>query len=127
MRAIDTNVLVRLVTADNVKQAAAAEKFIEVGAWASLLVLAETIRVLNAVYDRQPQQIIESIEMLLDHEQLALQDPDVVAAALVHYRKRPSLGFSDCLVLEMARKAGHLPLGTFDRDLGKVDGARLVT
>ena len=88
---------------------------------------AETIRVLNAVYDRQPQQIIESIEMLLDHEQLALQDPDVVAAALVHYRKRPSLGFSDCLVLEMARKAGHLPLGTFDRDLGKVDGARLVT
>jgi predicted nucleic-acid-binding protein len=127
MRAIDTNVLVRLVTADDVKQAAAAEKFIEAGCWASLLVLAETIWVLDAVYERQPQQIIESIEMLLDHEQLALQDPDVVAAALEHYRKRPPLGFSDCLVLEMARKAGHLPLGTFDRDLGKLDGAQLVT
>jgi len=127
MRAIDTNVLVRLVTADDVKQAAAAEKFIEAGSWASLLVLAETIWVLDSVYERQPQQIIESIEMLLDLEQLALQDPDVVAAALAHYRKRPSLGFSDCLVLEMARKAGHLPLGTFDRDLGKLDGAQLVT
>ena len=29
----------------------------------------------------------------------------------------------DCLLLEIARKAGHLPLGTFDRDLGKLNGA----
>ena len=28
------------------------------------------------------------------------------------------------LVLEMARKAGHLQLGTFDRRLSKVDGAQ---
>jgi hypothetical protein len=27
------------------------------------------------------------------------------------------------MVLEIARKAGHVPLGTFDRRLGKVDGA----
>jgi predicted nucleic acid-binding protein len=33
------------------------------------------------------------------------------------------LGFSDCLILEAARKAGHLPVGTFDRDLSKLDGA----
>jgi hypothetical protein len=31
--------------------------------------------------------------------------------------------FSDCLVLEIARKAGHLPLATFDRALGSLDGA----
>ena len=30
---------------------------------------------------------------------------------------------SDCLMLEVARKAGHLPLGTFDRDLAKLRGA----
>lgn len=47
-----------------------------------------------------------------------------MAAALAHYRKRPALGFSDCLVLEPARKAGHLPLGTCDRELGKLAGAR---
>jgi antitoxin HigA-1 len=34
-----------------------------------------------------------------------------------------SLGFFDCLVLEVARKAGHLPLETFDRDRSKLDGA----
>jgi predicted nucleic acid-binding protein len=44
------------------------------------------------------------------------------AAALAHFRRSPSLGFSDCLALEIARKSGHLPLGTFDRDLAKLDG-----
>ena len=66
MRAVDTNVLVRLVTRDDGKQ---------------------------------------------------------VAAALERYRRRPALGLSDCLILEVARKAGHVPLGTFDRELGKLNGA----
>jgi predicted nucleic acid-binding protein len=59
----------------------------------------------------------------LNHEHLTLQDPDTVAAAVERFRQRPRLGFSDCLVLEVARKAGHVPLGTFDRDLGALDGA----
>jgi predicted nucleic acid-binding protein len=29
----------------------------------------------------------------------------------------------DCLALELARKAGHLPLGTFDRRLRRSAGA----
>jgi predicted nucleic acid-binding protein len=61
--------------------------------------------------------------MLLNHRTLTLQDPEVVSAALDSFRKQPSLGYSDCLLLELARKAGHLPLGTFDRNLGKLDGA----
>jgi predicted nucleic-acid-binding protein len=56
------------------------------------------------------------------HRDLVLQDPDVVAAALAHYRRRPKRGFSDCLVLEVARKAGHIPVGTFERELGKLEG-----
>ena len=64
------------------------------------------------------------VQMLLNHKDLTIQDADAVAAALAHYRRRPRLGFSDCLVLEVARKAGHLPLGTFDRELGKLEGAQ---
>jgi hypothetical protein len=45
-----------------------------------------------------------------------------VAAALQQFREHPALGFSDCLVLEIARKAGHLPLGAFDRNLAKLAG-----
>jgi predicted nucleic acid-binding protein len=80
MRAVDTNVLVRLITRDDTRQLTAAEAFV--------------------------------------------QDHEVVAAALDLFLQRPRRGFSDCLVIEVARKAGHLPLGTFDRDVGKVPGAQ---
>lgn len=122
MRAVDTNVLVRLITRDDDRQVASAEKFVSRGAWVSHLVLAETTWVLRAAYDLGHQQIATAVAMLLSHEQLALQDSDVVAAALERYRRKPSLGFSDCLVLEIAKKAGHLPLGSFDRVLGRMDG-----
>ena len=65
-----------------------------------------------------------AIEMLLSHKDLTLQDSEIVAAALGLFRERPSLGFSDCLMLHVASKAGHKPMGTFDRALGKVEGAQ---
>jgi predicted nucleic-acid-binding protein len=121
MRAVDANVLVR-----DDAQVIAAEAFIEGGALAPLLALAETLWVLDAVYERTSAQLAKAADLLLDHESLTLQDPDVVASALKIFRARPSLGFSDCLLLEIARKAGHLPLGTFDRNLARVEGARRV-
>ncbi len=122
MRAVDTNVLVRLVTRDDARQVATAERFVERGAWVSHLVLAETTWVLTSVYERDPAGIATAVDMLLNHEHLTLQDPDAVAAAVEDFRGRPAVGFSDCLVLAIARKAGHLPLGTFDRNLAKLGG-----
>ena len=123
MLAVDTNVLVRLLARDDSRQAAAADKAVARGAWASHLVLAEAVWVLDAVYARSPKQLIGALDLLLIHESLVLQDADVVAAALAQFRARPALGFSDCLVLEIARKAGHLPLATFDKALAKSAGA----
>ena len=123
MRAVDTNVLVRLVVRDDANQVRVAEEFVASGAWVSQLVLTETMWVLDAVYGRTPEQIATAVDMLLNHRQLTVQDSDVVAAAIESFRKRPSLGFSDCLVLEIARKSGNLPLGTFDRELSKLDDA----
>jgi predicted nucleic-acid-binding protein len=124
MRAVDTNVLVRLIARDDQKQAGAAEAFVAPGAWVSHLVLAETLWVLASVYDLGPGQLALAVELLLGHDKLVLQDPDVVRAALAAFRARPKLGFSDCLVCEVARKAGHQPLGTFDRELAKLTGAQ---
>jgi predicted nucleic acid-binding protein len=76
---------------DDGRQVEAAEEFVQKGAWISHLVLAET-----------------------------LQDAEVVASALAHYRSRSAIAFSDCLVLEIARKAGHLPIGAFDRNFAKI-------
>jgi predicted nucleic-acid-binding protein len=122
MRAVDTNVLVRLLARDDAKQVAVAEAFVARGAWVPHLVLAEAAWVLASVYNRGPQEIATAVEMLLNHERLTVQDPDVVAAAVASVRRRPAVGFSDCLVLEVSRKAGHLPLGTFDRDFSRLAG-----
>ncbi len=123
MRAVDTNVLVRLVTRDEAEQVVAAENFVADGAWVSILALAEATWVLSSVYGLSTDQLADAVEKLLDHRNLVLQDPDVVSAALQRFRHRPSIGFSDCLLLQMATKAGHLPLGTFDRNLARLEGA----
>jgi predicted nucleic-acid-binding protein len=117
-------VVVRLVVRDDPEQVRIAESFVASGAWVSHLVLAEALWVVDAVYDRTLEQIATAIDMLLNHEALVIQDAEVVALALEQFRKRTALGFSDCLVLEIARKSGHIPLGTFDRDLAKIDGAK---
>lgn len=122
MRAVDTNVLVRLLAGDDDKQTEAATAFVSKGAWVSQLVLAETMWVLRARYRLEHAGIAAAVEMLLNQKQVTVQDADVVEAALGLYRRKPALGFSDCLVLEIARKAGHLPLGSFDKALSRFDG-----
>jgi len=124
MRAVDTNVLVRLITRDDVKQVALAEAFVANGAWVPHLAIAEATWVLGSVYDRGPEAIATAVEMLLSHQHLTVQDTEAVAAAVAQFRQQPKVGFSDCLMVEVARKAGHTPLGTFDRDLGKIAGAQ---
>ncbi|ODS57347.1 MAG: PIN domain-containing protein [Acidobacteria bacterium SCN 69-37] len=124
MRAVDTNVLVWLMTRDDPKQAAAADAFVAPGAWVSHLAVAEATWVLASVYGRDAAAIATAVEMLLSHEHLTVQDSEAVDAAVAQFRRRPKVGFSDCLLVEIARKAGHTPLGTFDRDLSKIDGAQ---
>jgi len=126
MRAVDTNVLIRLIVQDNSPQTAAAKDFIRDGIWISTLALAETMWVLAAIYGHSPDKIGEAIEMMLDLPNAVLQDAEAVEEALSLFHGRPALGFSDCLIIALARKTGNLPLGTFDRRLAKVDGAHLL-
>jgi predicted nucleic-acid-binding protein len=64
MRAVDTNVLVRLITRDDEDQVKAAEAFVRKGAWVSHLVLAETTWVLITGYELKHDQVATAIEML---------------------------------------------------------------
>lgn len=123
MRAIDTNILVRLLVRDDPEQAAQAEAYIAHGAWISCIALAETMWVLGSAYRHRREEIAEAIDMLLKHAAISVQEPDIVRAALDRFRSSKRVAFTDCLILESSRKAGHTPLGTFDRDLGKLDGA----
>ena len=123
MRAIDTNVVLRLLVGDDDVQVAAAEKFIRDGAWLPILALAEAAWSLRSVYKRNPGEIAAAIEMLLDNEMISIEHSNAAKNALRLFRLSPALGFSDCLMLEMARAAGHLPLGTFDGRLAKAESA----
>jgi predicted nucleic-acid-binding protein len=126
MRAVDTNVLVRLLVRDDARQAAAADEYISNGAWVSKVVLVEAVWVMGTAWGLTAAALARAIQMVLDHEHLTIEDVDTVTAALAHFRKHPGLGFADCLIVEIARKAGHLPLGTFDRRLGKLDGVERI-
>ena len=121
--------MVRLIARDDSRQVASAENFVRGGAWVLTLALAEAVWVLETVYELAPKNQARAIGMLLNHRDLVIQDSETVTAALELFQAKPDsgqtrLGFSDCLMLHLARKAGHLPLGTFDRSLSKIDGTR---
>ena len=121
MRAVDTNALVRLIVRDDPDQVRRAEAFVAPGAWISHLVLAETLWVLGSVYNLSANGIATAVGMLMEHDQLALQDRDVVEKALQDFKKHPAIGFTDCLIVQVARKLGHRPIGTFDRSMSRLD------
>ncbi|HRE44599.1 MAG TPA: type II toxin-antitoxin system VapC family toxin [Terricaulis sp.] len=123
MRAIDTNILVRLIARDDEKQTQAALALVAGGAWVSHIVLAETVWVLRSAFGMARGELVNTLDNLLKHETLAMQDADIVAAALDMFRTERKVDFTDCLILETARRAGRAPLATFDRELAKLKGA----
>ncbi len=126
MRAVDTNLLVRVLAKDDAKQEKAALKYIAGGVWVSLLVLAEVIWVMRTVYGCDRAQLYGFAELLLGHDDLQFENIDVAQRALDAFKQHRKLNFSDCLVVEIARKQGHKPLATFDVALSKIDGAYRV-
>lgn len=122
MVAVDTNVILRLLTGDDPEQAVIAEAAIADGAWVSHVVVIETAWALRVNFRFDHAAVARALDLLLKNDKVTIEDADVVAAAVEQYRRAPALRFSDCLILESARKAGHLPLVTFDRALARLDG-----
>ncbi|HET7266491.1 MAG TPA: type II toxin-antitoxin system VapC family toxin [Oleiagrimonas sp.] len=126
MRAIDTNVLVRLIARDNRQQVERSERFIAGGAWVSNLVLAESVWVLQSVYGLRKAQLATAIDMLLEHRQLVLEGAGAVRTALDDFVANRGVGFTDCLIVAIARDNGHVPVGSFDKKLSRLDGAQAL-
>ncbi len=126
MRAVDTNILVRLLERDDPAQASAAEAFLQEGGalWVSHVVLAETVWVLESVFKRTKKEILGVLDALVNNVDIHLNEPSVVSIAIAHYRSSKA-DFSDCLVLSIAQAQGHLPLATFDKNLAKLPGTVL--
>jgi predicted nucleic-acid-binding protein len=89
-------------------------------------VLAESVWVLESVYELTRTQVRTAISMLLEHRQLVLQEADTVRGALADFSAKREVGFTDCLVVAIARKNGHVPIGSFDKKLSKLGDAQAL-
>ena len=128
MIALDTNVIVRLVTRDDPEQAETARAVFAAGElWASKTVLLETEWVLRYSYDLSRETIAETFTRLLGYRPLEIEDRGAVLRALGWFRQ--GLDFADALHLASAPLALSPDDGfvTFDRPLaqaaGRLDGA----
>jgi predicted nucleic-acid-binding protein len=129
---VDTNVLVRLLAADDAKQAAQATALMQRAArtgeslFVPLTVVLELEWVLRSRYRYPKDQILSTLSSLLETRELVFQEEAAVEHAL-HYYRRGRVDFAECLHLGCAASAGQLPMMTFDRSAARIEGARLVS
>jgi len=140
--AVDTNVLLRYLLRDDIKQANKAKKLIE-GLDKVLVVdvvLVEAVWVLKSSrYKLNKQQIINTILVLFYEENIVFEDPHVVWSALKDYTlaqpikvkgKVKRADFADALIINKSIKYGKIngfevsPFYTFDKAALLIDGAK---
>jgi predicted nucleic-acid-binding protein len=128
MRGLDTNIIVRFLTADEPTQSEAARQLIETAETTgerlhvSTLVLAELVWVLRGSRYALPRnEVADAVGALLDASVFEIQDRDLVRSAATAFRDGPA-DFSDYLIGEYDRRAGCTSTLTFDRRLARTDG-----
>lgn len=126
MIGLDTNVVVRLLTADDPKQLKQAQALVQriedAGdrALISVIVLCETAWVLDRAYGISRQQIADAIESMLSVWSFEIEDRDAVSDAMHRYRTGTG-DFADLVIGVRAKAAGCSVVATFDKALHKID------
>ena len=125
MAAIDTNVLVRLVTRDDPAQYEKAQAFVHKHqpVLVTQLSVLELVWVLMSRYGMDKRRVGQVVQALLEMVELDVQEPAILEAALKTW-KSAKADFADCFILETVKAGSETPLGTFDATLGKLEGCR---
>lgn len=114
MRAIDTNVIIRLLTADDPVQAEAARRVMEQGdVFVGVTVLLEAEWVLRAGYGFGASDIASALRGLAGLAQVTIQDAAAVTVAINWMTQ--GMDFADAL--HLARSEHCSAFVTFDRRL----------
>jgi len=123
MAALDTNVLVRLVTRDDPAQYAKAEAFVrqQQPVLVTPLSLLELVWVLMSGYRHPKAKVCQVARALLQMVELDIQQPAILEAALRTWEGSKA-DFAACYILETVKAAGGTPLATFDGTPGRLDG-----
>ena len=118
MIAVDTNVLLRFLLADDPHQTKIADDRVAAGIFVSHGVLMETEWVLRAAYRVKRARIADLLAQLIELDSVETEDRDTLYWALDRYRR--GADWADLLHLIACR--ARPAFATFDRSLAKEAG-----
>ena len=131
MIALDTKLLVRLLTNDDPRQAAKVEAWLrdnatpKTPAYVDHVVLCELGWVLERSYGYDRAEVHAALAALLEQDHLKVESPGLVRQALMMYADGPA-DFSDYLLAVRAQAAGYSPVLTLDKKAAKTATHQLL-
>lgn len=131
MIGLDTNVVIRYVTQDDARQAAAATRLFEHvlsgerPGFVSLITLCEIAWVLAECYEADKPRILAVIETLLASRQVAVEESELVWKAVRAWDKSAA-DFSDALLGQVCVARGCERAVTFDKAAARLPGFELL-
>ena len=117
--AIDTNILVRVITGDDEIQSSLAEALItkiesEKGTiYLTSIVIIETLWVLQRLYDASKKELLELLDKLMMSPTYRFEKRDIIQQAIDLYRQA-KIGFADAVIIASCQ-AVAVPVFTFDK------------
>jgi predicted nucleic-acid-binding protein len=130
MIGLDTNVLVRYIMQDDLKQSPLATRLIESRSvesrgFVALVSVVELFWVMSSAYELDRGQLIAALEGLLRTKELVVERAEIVWKALRIFQTA-NVDFADCLIERSAAAAGCERTMTFDRGAAKNAGMTLL-
>ena len=119
MIAIDTNILVRYLTQDDLRQAQAVNNLLKKyfgkpqSIFINNIVLCELIWVLESGYKYEKNQIVSAMRSILSTKEFAFEHQNILWFALEEYESR-KLDFADSLIAQLNKYYGYNTTFTFD-------------
>ena len=131
MKAIDTNVLIRFLMKDDERQSEAVylifkdaeEKRQEL--WVPLVVILETLWVLDSAYDIPRPEIVDTIDTLLQMPVLKFETQPALQQ-FVNLARDTNLDLSDLLIAVSAKYSGADRILTFDAKASRLNFFEMI-
>ena len=131
MISLDTNILVRLLTNDDPRQAHKARASLDQALqdqhqiWVSLVVTCELVWVLQRLYGYDKAQLTLALNALLKFSGLEMENPKAVKTALDAMR-HTSADFGDILLGYLSAEHGAAHVLTIDKKAAKLSTHKLL-
>ena len=130
MKGLDTNVLLRMITADNVEQGERIRRYLRserqhLPFWINRIVLCELVWSLTTSFKFDRGSVARVVMLLLRSDEVTIEGHRVVRDALYLFRTSKA-DFADCLIGLSNGLAGCARTATFDRRAAELDEFELI-